>query len=116
LTLALLTDTGQTVSQLADEVGGYTMHKSKYPADKQQATSIIQKAKSVLKDAAINDKDGCRLDLPDGWIHIRTSNTEPIMRVIIEANNPKTAQNYSDRIESICKGVLNHDAADNTAE
>lgn len=107
LTLALLTDTGQTVSQLAAEVGGYTMHKSKYRADKQQAASIIQKAKTVLRDAAINDSDGCRFDLPDGWIHIRTSNTEPIMRVIIETRNPETAQDYIDRIESICRGVLN---------
>ncbi|MDH4202540.1 MAG: phosphoglucosamine mutase [Phycisphaerae bacterium] len=107
LVLGLLTESEKTVSQLAAEVGGYTMHKSKYPADKQQAASIIQKAKTVLKDAAINDSDGCRFDLPDGWIHIRTSNTEPIMRVIIEARNPETAQNYIDRIESICKGVLN---------
>jgi len=107
LTLALLTETGKTVSQLAAEVGGYAMHKSKYPADKKQAAAIIEKAKAVLKNAAVNDSDGCRFDLPDGWIHIRTSNTEPIMRVIIEARNSDTAQNYIDRIESICKGVLN---------
>jgi phosphomannomutase len=107
LTLALLTDTGQTVSHLAAEVGGYTMHKSKYPADKQQAASIIQKAKTLLKNAAVNESDGCRFDLPEGWIHIRTSNTEPIMRVIIETRNSKTAQDYIDRIESICRGVLN---------
>lgn len=107
LVLGLLTDTGKTVSQLAAEIGGYAMYKSKYPADKKQAAAIIEKAKAVLKDAAINDSDGCRFDLSDGWIHIRTSNTEPIMRVIIEAQNSETAQNYIDKIESICKGVLN---------
>lgn len=107
LVLGLMTDTNKTVSQLAAEIGGYAMHKSKYPADKQQAASIIQKAKAVLKDAAVNDSDGCRFDLPDGWIHIRTSNTEPIMRVIIEARNPDTAQTYIEQIESICRDVLN---------
>jgi phosphomannomutase len=107
LVLGLLTETEKTVSQLAAGVGGYAMHKSKYPADKKQAAAIIEKAKAVLKDAAVNNSDGCRFDLSDGWIHIRTSNTEPIMRVIIETRNPDTAQNYIDRIESICKGVLN---------
>ena len=106
LVLALLTDTDKTVSQLAAEVGGYAMCKSKYPADKKQAAAIIQKAKTVLTDALVNESDGCRFDLADGWIHIRTSNTEPIMRVIIETRNPKTAQDYIDRIESICRGVL----------
>ena len=106
LVLALLTDTDKTVSQLAAEVGGYAMYKSKYPADKKQAAAIIQKAKTVLTDALVNESDGCRFDLADGWIHIRTSNTEPIMRVIIETRNPKTAQDYIDRIESICRGVL----------
>jgi len=107
LALALLTDTNKTVSQLAAEVGGYAMHKSKYPADKNQAAAIIKKTKAVLRDACVNDSDGCRFDLPDGWIHIRTSNTEPIMRVIIEAQNPETAQHYIEQIESICRDVLN---------
>ena len=106
LMLALLTETGKPVSQLADEVGGYTMHKSKYPADKQQAATIIEKAKAVLKDAAVNDSDGCRFDLPDGWIHIRTSNTEPIMRVIIEARDSEAAQQYIEKVESVCRDVL----------
>jgi phosphomannomutase len=107
LTLALLAKTGKTVSQLAAEVGGYTMHKIKYPADKQQAAAIIQKAKAVLKDAAINDSDGCRFDLLDGWIHIRTSNTEPIMRVIIEARSPEISRRYMEQIESVCRDVFN---------
>jgi phosphomannomutase len=106
LVLGLLTDTDKTVSHLAAEVGGYAMYKSKYPADKKQAAAIIQKAKTALTDASVNESDGCRFDLADGWIHIRTSNTEPIMRVIIETRNPKTAHDYIDRIESICKGVL----------
>ena len=106
LTLALLTETGKTISQLADEVGGYAMYKSKYPADKTQAAAIIEKAKSLFADAQINTSDGCRFDLPDGWIHIRTSNTEPIMRIIIETKDAKTAKSYTEQIESIRKQVL----------
>ena len=57
-------------------------------------------------DANINTSDGCRFDLPDGWIHIRTSNTEPIMRVIIETKTPETAENYIKAVEKICRTVL----------
>jgi len=106
LTLALLTETGKTISQLAAEIGGYAMYKSKYPANKQQAAAIIEKAKSVFTDATANTSDGCRFDLPDGWIHIRTSNTEPIMRIIIETKDAETANRYTKQIEAIRKQVL----------
>ena len=106
LTLALLTETSKTISQLANEVGGYAMYKSKYPADKPQAAAIIEKAKYVFTDAAVNTSDGCRFDLPDGWIHIRTSNTEPIMRIIIETKDAGTATSYTERIEAIRLEVL----------
>ena len=106
LVLGLLTETDKTVSQLAAEVGGYTMYKSKYPADKTQAEAIINKAKTIFADAEINTSDGCRFDLPDGWIHIRTSNTEPIMRIIIETKDPETANAYTKQIESIRSEVL----------
>lgn len=105
--LQLMADTGKTVSQLASEVGGYTMYKSKYPADKKQAQAVNEKAKAVFKDAQLNTADGCRYDLDDGWIHIRTSNTEPIMRVIIETKDPKIAKAYTERIEVILREVLN---------
>ncbi|MHC4783513.1 MAG: phosphohexomutase domain-containing protein, partial [Planctomycetota bacterium] len=106
LTLALLTETGKTISQLAAEIGGYAMYKSKCPANKQQAAAIIEKAKSVFTDATANTSDGCRFDLPDGWIHIRTSNTEPIMRIIIETKDAETANRYTKQIEAIRKQVL----------
>jgi phosphomannomutase len=106
LVLELLAETGKTVSQLAGDVGGYAMHKSKYPADKKQAAAIIEKAKTAFTDAQVDTRDGCRFDLPDGWIHIRTSNTEPIMRIIVETKDPAVAKRYLDTIEAIRVDVL----------
>ncbi len=106
LVLELLAETGQTVLQLADEIGGYTMHKSKYPADKEQAAAIIEKAKAAFPNAKLNTSDGCRFDFPDGWIHIRTSNTEPIMRIIVETKDPAVAKKYLDTIETIRLDIL----------
>lgn len=107
LILQLMADTGKPISQLASDVGGYSIYKSKYSADKQQAATIIEQAKGLFTDARINTSDGCRFDLADGWIHIRTSNTEPIMRVIIETKCADAAQRYIQAVEEICRTVLN---------
>lgn len=106
MVLQLMAETGKTVGQLADELGGYVMLKSKYPVDKQQTLAIIEKAKAVFTDVRIDESDGCRLDLSDGWIHIRTSNTEPIMRIIMEAKDPDIARRWTDQIEAIRNEVI----------
>ncbi|MBC8393739.1 MAG: phosphoglucosamine mutase, partial [Deltaproteobacteria bacterium] len=108
LILQLMADTGKSLSELASEVGGYTIYKSKYPADKQQADQIVEQAKAIFPNAKINTSDGCRFDLDDGWIHIRISNTEPIMRVIIETKSSETAGQYTQAVEKICRTVLNN--------
>lgn len=104
--LQLMADTDRPVGRLADELGGYTMVKAKYPADKTQARRIIDAARRAWPQAKTNDSDGCRLDLPEGWIHIRTSNTEPIMRVIFETKDPAAGEQIRERLETICREVL----------
>jgi phosphomannomutase len=106
MVLQLMAETGKTVAQLADALGGYVMVKTKYKADAVQAKAIIEKTKQLFPDAKLNTSDGCRFDLPDGWIHIRTSNTEPIMRIILETKENTVAQRYLDLIQSACKGIL----------
>ncbi|MHC5083126.1 MAG: phosphoglucosamine mutase [Planctomycetota bacterium] len=106
MVLQLMADTGKTISQLVAGLGGYAMYKTKYPADKQQANAIIEKAKAIFPEAKLNTSDGCRFDLEDSWIHIRTSNTEPIMRVILETKDPDVTKQYIDQIEVIRQEVL----------
>lgn len=106
MVLQLMAETGKTISQLATDVGGYAIYKNKYPANKEQAGRIIEKVKGVFADAKLDTSDGCRFDLEDGWMHIRTSNTEPMMRIIIETKDPAIAQRYTDQIETIRLEVL----------
>ncbi|MBL7106344.1 MAG: phosphoglucosamine mutase [Phycisphaerae bacterium] len=101
LVLQLIAETGMSVSQLAEQIGGYYIFKDKFPADKQQADKIIEQAKDIFKDAQINDIDGCRFDFPDAWIHMRTSNTEPVMRVIVEAADKSCADKYLNLVNEI---------------
>jgi len=101
LVLQLMTDTGKSVSELAGEIGGYCMSKDKFPAGQDQKQRILDSAKTTFAGAKLNNTDGCRFDFDDGWLHIRSSNTEPVMRVIVEAKDQATAQKYIDAVAKI---------------
>jgi len=105
LILELMAETGKTVSELAGEIGGYYMSKDKFAADKSQAERIIDSAKKIFAEAKVNTADGCRFDFDDGWVHLRTSNTEPVMRIIVEAKDKSTAQKYIDAVLDIRKKI-----------
>jgi phosphomannomutase len=106
LVLQLMAETGKTVSQLAGEITGYYMSKEKFAAEQIQARQILDLAKKTFTDAKLDTTDGCRFDFDDGWLHLRASNTEPVMRVIIEAKNRSIAQKYIDAVLSIRRQIL----------
>jgi len=106
LVLQLMAETGKTVSQLVNEIGTYYMSKDKVAADQTQAQQIIDLAKETFAKAKLNITDGCRFDFEDGWLHLRPSNTEPVMRIIVEATDRRTAQKYIDVVSKIRKQVL----------
>jgi phosphomannomutase len=106
LILNLTAESGKTISELVGQIPSYCILKDKVAADKQQAQQVIELVKGKLTDAKINTADGCRFDLNDGWIHLRTSNTEPIMRVIVEAETEQSGRRYFDMVQKICKDVV----------
>ncbi len=106
LVLQLMAETGKSIRQLVQEIGGYSMHKDKFAADAQQARQIQELALARFDEATVNVADGLRLDFPDGWIHLRTSNTEPVMRVIVEARDEPTARRYLQAISDMRQAVL----------
>lgn len=106
LVLQLMVETGQTISQLVRQIGGYVMVKDKFAADASQAERIIDLTRQRFPDAVPNDSDGCRLDFDDGWLHLRTSNTEPVMRLIVEASNEAAVRRYVKAVSAIREAVL----------
>jgi len=106
LVLQLMAETGKSIGELVQEIGHYSMHKDKFAADPEQARRIMELMVERFPQATLNTSDGCRLDFPDGWIHLRTSNTEPVMRVIVEAKDESTARRYIEAVSDIRKSVL----------
>jgi phosphomannomutase len=103
LVLQLMAETGKTVSKLAGEITGYYMSKDKFAADKSQAQQILKLAKKTFADAKLDTTDGCRFDFDDGWLHIRPSNTEPVVRVIAEATSKQAVRKYIDAVLKITR-------------
>jgi len=104
--LQLMTETGNSISQLVSQIGGYYMSKDKFAADQSQVRQILNSAKEVFADAKLDTSDGCRFDFDDGWLHLRASNTEPVMRVIVEAKDRPTAQKYIDAVLNIRRKII----------
>jgi phosphomannomutase len=103
LVLQLMAETGKTISQLVGEIPVYYMSKEKFSADKLQAQQILDSAKKLFAGARLDSSDGCRFDFDDGWLHLRVSNTEPVMRLIVEAKDKSAAQKYIDAVSNIRK-------------
>jgi phosphomannomutase len=91
--------TGKPVSELVANLPRYTMLKHYVPIEPNLLYSAIQTARdeSELAGAAeIDLSDGVKLSWPDGWVHIRASNTESMIRVIAEAEDEKRARELMD--------------------
>lgn len=92
LILQFLAETGGTVSELKASLPQYHIAKGKIELGTiapDAALANIQR--SVEHGARLNTDDGLRIDFPDYWVHLRKSNTEPIIRVIAEARSMERA-------------------------
>ncbi|MEM1013299.1 MAG: phosphoglucosamine mutase [Planctomycetota bacterium] len=92
LVLTLLADTGMTLSELVADMPQYVIVKDKLPlAKKEDAEPVIDQVAERFSEEHINTSDGLRIDWPDGWLSVRASNTEPILRIICEAPDETSA-------------------------
>ena len=100
-----MAETGKSISQLVGEIGGYYMSKDKFAAEQTEVQQILELAKKTFTNAKLDTTDGCRFDFDDGWLHLRASNTEPVMKIIVEAKDQPTAQKYIDMVSNIRKEI-----------
>ncbi len=96
MVLDLLAATDEPLSKLADALPRYAMVKDQYPTGKVDISDLFDRLADAHHDARADRRDGLRLDWPDRWAHVRSSNTEPIVRVITEAPDAETARRLAD--------------------
>lgn len=68
--------------------------------------AILEKVKSLYKNEKVNDIDGVKIDFPDKWVHLRRSNTEPIIRVYSEASTMEEADALGKEIMSTVNSMI----------
>lgn len=101
LILQFVAECNGTVSELKASLPQYQIAKGKIELGKISPDAALQKIQnSVGKEATINTEDGLRIDYPDYWVHLRKSNTEPIVRVIAEARTMEKAVEVVERFKN----------------
>ena len=102
LFLSHLAHEGKKVSELRASYPNYYIAKNRIDLTPQtDVDAILAKVKDLYKAEEINDIDGVKIDFPDKWVHLRKSNTEPIIRVYSEAATMEAADELGKQIMDI---------------
>jgi phosphomannomutase len=88
LTLQHLAEWGASVTELKQTLPQYYILKDKSSLGEVNPDHVIEHISGKYRDDQLDFSDGLRIDRSDSWIHLRKSNTEPIMRIIVEARTP----------------------------
>ena len=91
LVLNLMAETGKKLSELVAELPAYHIVKDKYTVTRERLPELFTALTARWPEAKADRTDGLRLDWADRWLHVRPSNTEPIVRVIAEAPQAEEA-------------------------
>ena len=106
LFLGLLVDKKCKVSELKSQYSSYYMKKIKITL---KDSKLIDRTFNVItenySELSPNTEDGVRIDFDDAWVHMRKSNTEPIIRIFAEANSQDIADTYALKIEKEIKSI-----------
>ena len=99
LFLSLLTASKKSVKQLRGNYPDYFISKNKISLEKNvDIKDLFKKIREKYKKHPINTEDGLKIEFDNDWVHLRTSNTEPIIRIYSESNFETTAENIAKKI------------------
>ncbi len=107
LFLSHLVKSGLTVAELRNTYPNYFMAKKKLQLlEGIDVEALTQQFKEKYQHEKVNDIDGIKVDFADSWVHLRRSNTEPIIRIYTEAKSQTEADELADRIIAELKEML----------
>lgn len=107
LFLSLLAEKNCTVKQLRDSYPAYFMSKNKIQLTEAiNPEEILKKMEKKYTNEQISTIDGLKIDFADCWVHLRKSNTEPIIRIYTEAKNQNEADNLALRFINEIKELI----------
>lgn len=107
LFLTLLAKSGKKVTELRKTYPAYEIAKNKMELTPElDVDAILEAVKKHFAGEKITDIDGVKIDFKDSWVHLRKSNTEPIIRIYSEAETMAKADALADSIKEIINGII----------
>ena len=95
------------MSELKNSFPQYTISKNKLAlSDTTDIDLLLEKISKKYKNVKQNKIDGLKLEFENEWVHMRKSNTEPIIRIYAESENEKTAHNLGERFVKELKSLI----------
>jgi len=106
LFLSHLAETKLKASELKETYPAYSISKNKIELTPDiDVEGVLQKMKEKYADQPINTEDGIKIELDKEWVHLRKSNTEPIIRIYAESTDEKKAQALAEKIMEEIRSV-----------
>jgi phosphomannomutase len=100
LIVHLLAETGQTITGLVKTLPRFVMVKEKLLCPSDKISAVLRMFRHEYAAYPMDLRDGVKVSLPEGWFLVRGSNTEPIIRVIVESKSEEDAGKIVDRVYS----------------
>ncbi len=107
LLLEYMARSKKKVSDLVGSTKQYYIEKTKIDCPQDKINPVLEDVKKAFSNDKINTTDGVKIEWPDGWAHIRGSNTEPVIRIMAEALTKEQALEYIGRIKGEVTKVTN---------
>lgn len=109
LFLSLLAKSGNKVSELKKTYPAYAIAKNKIELTPEiNVDAILEEVKKRYASEKITDVDGVKIDFADSWVHLRKSNTEPIIRIYSEAHTMQEAEQLGQQIKDVITEMTKH--------
>ena len=109
LFLSLLAKSGKKVSELKKSYPAYAIAKNKIELTPEiNVDAILEEVKKRYASEKITDIDGVKIDCADSWVHLRKSNTEPIIRIYSEAHSMEEAEKLGQQIKDVITEMTKH--------
>ncbi len=101
MVLQYLAEERKTPSQVRAEMPDYVIQKSKVLLENLDADAVLRTVAETCVNQDINTTDGVKIDFPEGWVHLRKSNTEPIIRIYSEAQTSEKAEELTSFVKKM---------------
>lgn len=93
-------------SELAAALPRYHIVKRSIPIASSHAYTLLRHVADLWDDAEVVEEDGFRFNWPDGWVHLRTSMTEPIIRMIVEWSTREEAEDRAMQVRGMLERLV----------